>query len=200
MAKGKHIEAARAAAAEQSAHWWQYAQLAAREARAGHTPPAMPLHGIVLGHNEFAILQTEAMYARLWGGDGTYFRNSTFAFGNPAFVVGALAASAIGNAARKRAAQRNAQVTWREHQHVSVIVTNHRFLCHTHSQGWLSFYFNAVSEFYPDLHGWTVNLVFENAVPLQLSGPSTPALSLWSAIGILGPRWADDPRLAPLLG
>lgn len=131
MAKGKQIEAARAAAAEQSAHWWQYAQLAAREARAGHTPPAMALHGIVLGHNEFAILQTEATYARLWGGDGTYFRNSTFAFGNPAFVVGALAASAIGNSARKRAAQRNAQVTWREHQHVSVIVTNHRFLCHT---------------------------------------------------------------------
>ena len=111
-----------------------------------------------------------------------------------------LAASAIGNSARKRAAQRNAQVTWREHQHVSVIVTNHRFLCHTRVRGWLSFYFSGVSEFYPDLHGWNVTLVFENGDPLQLSGPSTPALSLWSAIGILGPRWADDPRLAPLLG
>lgn len=193
------MQTARVEAAEQSAQWWQYAQGAAREALAGHTPPAMPVHGIVLGHDEFAILHTEATYARLWGGDGTYSHNSTVAFGGPAFVVGALAASAIGNSARKRAAQRDAQVLWREHQHVSVVVTNRRFLCHTQAQGWLSFHFDAVSEFYPDLHNWTLTLAFVNAVPLQLSGPPTPALSLWSASGVLGPRWANDPRLAPLL-
>ena len=198
MSKGKQLRAAHEAAAEQSAQWWQYARHSAQLARAGHLPPRIAVQGIVLGHNEHPLLEATAHYARLYGGDGTYYRTSTFAFGSPGFVVGALAASAIGNNARKRAAEQSSQVTWREHQQVPVLVTDQRVLCRTPTRGWLSFWFSGVSEFYPDLHNWAVTLVFTDGVPLQLTGPSTPALSLWFARGILGPSWTEDPRLAAL--
>ncbi|MFD0257139.1 hypothetical protein ACFVH7_02485 [Kitasatospora indigofera] len=45
-------------------------------------------------------------------GDGSYQHNSTFAIGGPAFVIGALAASAIGNANRRRNAELAARPRW----------------------------------------------------------------------------------------
>ncbi|MFG2720094.1 hypothetical protein ACGFW5_17630 [Streptomyces sp. NPDC048416] len=45
-------------------------------------------------------------------GDGRYTHQSVVAFGNPAFVIGSLATSAIGNSARRRAAAQNAQPRW----------------------------------------------------------------------------------------
>ncbi|MER7223690.1 hypothetical protein [Streptomyces rubradiris] len=45
-------------------------------------------------------------------GDGRYRRNDVFAFGNPGVVIGTLAANAIGNAARRRQAERDAQPRW----------------------------------------------------------------------------------------
>ena len=41
-----------------------------------------------------------------------------------------------------------------------------------------------------------MTLGFNDYVPLRLSGPVAPALSLWTATAVLGERWAGDPRLA----
>lgn len=45
-------------------------------------------------------------------GNGRYQHNSVVAVGNPAFVVGSLLGSAVGNSARRRQAARDAQPRW----------------------------------------------------------------------------------------
>lgn len=45
-------------------------------------------------------------------GDGSYTQSSMFAFGGPVFVVGALAANAVGNSVRRNNAARDAQPRW----------------------------------------------------------------------------------------
>lgn len=189
----------RQAIADEGTQWWRYAVESSRALRTGLPRPRLDVHGIVLAPNEHAITQGQALYSRLYGGDGTYYRSSTFALGNPAFVLGAVTATAIGNSARRRAAQRNAAVTWREHQHSPFLITTHRVLCLTAARGWLSFYFSGVTEFHPDLDRWSVVLAFGDADPLQLQGPAAPALALWCGNGILGDRWQADPRLHRLL-
>ncbi|MFI2207516.1 hypothetical protein ACH47Z_44080 [Streptomyces sp. NPDC020192] len=42
-------------------------------------------------------------------GDGSYMHRSVVAFGSPAFVLGSMAGSALGNSARRRAAANDAQ-------------------------------------------------------------------------------------------
>jgi hypothetical protein len=63
----------------------------------------------------------------------------------------------------------------------------------------VSLWFGACTEFYPDLQQWTLTLGFDTTSPVRLHGPAAPALSLWSAYGVLGDAWVDDPRLAALL-
>ncbi|MGW1785204.1 hypothetical protein ACWCQQ_39845 [Streptomyces sp. NPDC002143] len=45
-------------------------------------------------------------------GDGRYRHHNVFAFGSPAFVLGSIATSALGNSARRRAAANDAQPRW----------------------------------------------------------------------------------------
>lgn len=194
----RKVEVAKQNAALEGQQWWEYTRRAASSLRAGVPPPELTMHGLVLKPGEHAILQTGAGYSRLYGTSGQYTRGTTLAVGRPAFVLGALAAQGVANHARRRAAERAAAVQWREHQHAPVIVTTQRFLCNTHARGWLSFWFDHVSEFYPDLPGWTVTVGFEKGEPLRLVGPAAPALALWSATAILGDSWTNDPRLALL--
>lgn len=185
--------------AAQQEWWWRYAVDCARAVRRGIPVAPIAVHGIVLRADETPIAQGAVQYARYYGGDGTYNRSSTFALGHPAFVLGAVAATAIGNSARRIAAERNAVITWREHQQSPFLITTHRVLCQTMARGWLSFWFSAATEFHPDLDNWSVVLAFDGTSPLQLSGPAAPALALWCGRGILGDRWQEDPRLHRLL-
>ncbi|MFB7497138.1 hypothetical protein ACFC09_21045 [Streptomyces sp. NPDC056161] len=45
-------------------------------------------------------------------GDGSYMHQSVVAFGSPVFVLGSMAGSALGNSARRRAAENDAQPRW----------------------------------------------------------------------------------------
>lgn len=114
-------------------------------------------------------------------------------------MFGALAVQGIVNHRRKVAAERKAMEQWRFHQISTVIVTTERLMCSTAPHGMVSFWFGACTEFYPDLQQWTLTLGFDSTYPVRLSGPAAPALSLWSAYGVLGDSWVDDPRLAALL-
>ena len=95
------------------------------------------MYGPVLLANERAVLDVSAIYSRLYGGDGRYYRSSAFVVGHPAALVGALAVQGVLNHHRRVAAEREAAPRWREHQRAQVIATTRRLLCHNTS-GWLS--------------------------------------------------------------
>jgi hypothetical protein len=170
MSKRQQSEVLEQARRDLCNHWWQYARLSANEMLHGTPPPRLAIHGLVLRGDEYCVLQTDAAYSRLYGGSGQYTTGSTFAVGHPAFVLGALATQAMVNQSRRAAAARNAAVQWREHQPVSVLVTNQRLLCNTVARGWLSFWFGGVTELYPDLQSWSLMLAFDEGDPLRLEG------------------------------
>lgn len=182
----------------EASSWWAYACGTARSLRAGDPPAAVSIYGPLLNSGEDGRFSTNMCYSRWYGGDATYTRSNIFAFGSVPFMIGAFGVNELMNQSRKAAAERDAAVQWRETQMASVVVTSQRLLCGT-VQGWLSFWFSAVTEFFPDLDNWTVTLGFEGQTsPLRLSGPPAPAVALWTAHALLGERWQDDPRLERL--
>lgn len=104
------------------------------------------------------------------------------------------------NRRRRKTAEAQGAVQWREHETVAVIVTTHRLVCSLASYGHLSIWHDSVAAIYPDLEQWRLTLGFEDGYPpIRFSGPAAPALSLWCARFVLGPdRWHRDPRLRPL--
>jgi hypothetical protein len=180
-------------------HWWHYAAAAARALRAQYPPPTIRVHGPILRQDEAALLTADANYGRHSAGEGCYDPVSLLAFGRPSVMVGTLTLQGLINRHRKKAAQRDAVPRWRFHTQATVIVTTERLLCNTPEDGQMSFWYGTATEFHPDLHGRTLTLGFEDTDPLRLTGPATPALCLWTAAGVLGERWVNDPRLTPLL-
>ena len=183
-------------AAEQ---WWHYSRGCAAALRAGRPPTTVDVYGPVLEPGEQALLSTEISYSRYCGTDARYSPLALIVAGRPAVMFGALAVQGVVNHRRKVAAERKAAEQWRFHQTCAVITTTDRLICSTAPHGQVSFWFGACTEFYPDLQRWTLTLGFDSTYPVRLSGPAAPALSLWSAYGVLGDAWVDDPRLARLL-
>lgn len=183
-------------AAEQ---WWHYSRGCAAALRAGRPPTPIGVYGPVLEPGEQALLSAEIDYSRFCSGDGRYSPLPLIVAGRPAVMFGALAVQGVVNHRRKAAAAQRAAAQWRYHQTCPVIVTTDRLICTTAAHGMVSFWFGACTEFYPDLQQWTLTLGFDSTYPVRLSGVAAPALSLWSAYGVLGDGWVDDPRLALLL-
>jgi hypothetical protein len=95
---------------------------------------------------------------------------------------------------------RDMQLLWRDLQEVPTIATNYRLMCHLPARGWLSFYYTAVNEFYPDPANWTITFGFENAEPLRLGGLPVPTLAVLTSWCVLGAnRWQNEPGIAGLL-
>ena len=178
--------------------WWDYSRGCAAALRAGRPPTPIEVHGPVLEPGEQALLSAEIDYSRFCGGDGRYSPLPLIVAGRPAVMFGALALQGVVNHRRKTAAAQRAAAQWRLHQTCPVIVTTDRLICTTAPHGLVSFWFGACTEFYPDLQQWTLTLGFDSTYPVRLSGPAAPALSLWSAYGVLGDAWVDDPRLTLL--
>lgn len=182
--------------------WWAYARATARTAYANPdiAPPRIQVYGPVLDRDETALLSTNATYSRFYGEDGSYQHSDLFILGRPTIMIAAMAGNAMLNARRKAHARNAATPCWRSQQPCQIIATNHRLLCNVAVHGWLSFYYDAVTEFYPDLNTWTLTASFDDqCAPLRICGPPVPALSLWAAVGIEGAHWHEDPRLGPLL-
>lgn len=195
-----HHHAPIAAVHDEWQRWWMYAQGAARRYARGIAPPEINVYGPVLAADEVGLLEADLSYSRLYAaGDGRYHKNDMFVVGKPAVMVGALAVNAAINHRRKVVAQRAAEQRWRDQQQIQVTATSHRLLCNTLDQGFESYYYGAVSEFYPDLDGWQITLGFKGkCAPLRLAGPAVPAVCLWTATAVLGERWMTDPRLTRL--
>lgn len=179
--------------------WWHYSRGCAAALRAGRPPTPIAVYGPVLEPGEQALLSAEIDYSRFCSGDGRYSPLPLIVAGRSAVMFGALVVQGVVNHRRKTAAAQRAAAQWRFHQTCPAIVTTERLICTTAPHAMVSFWFGACTEFYPDLQQWTLTLGFESSYPVRLSGPAAPALSLWSAYGVLGEAWVDDPRLA-LLG
>jgi hypothetical protein len=167
--------------------------------QAGHPLTPVNVYGPVLEPGEQALLSTEIGYSRYCGSNARYSPLPLIVAGKPAAIFGALAVQGAVNHRRKLAAEREAVAQWRFQQTCAVIVTTDRLICGTSPHGQVSFWFGACTEFYPDLPQWTLTLGFDSTYPVRLGGLAAPALSLWSAYGVLGDAWVADPRLAPLL-
>jgi hypothetical protein len=166
----------------------------------GNAPQPLHVYGVVLDPGEVAYLQTTAQYSRFYGGNGNYTTSGGFFIGKPGLVLGLMAANAAVNAGRKAAAKRDARPSWRDLQELPVLATNLRLICHLPTKGWMSFYYSAVQEFYPDTANWTITFGFQNAVPLRIGGLTTPTLSVLTAWCVHGNgRWQGEPGIAPLI-
>jgi len=101
----------------------------------------------------------------LYGGDGRYRRSDFIVVGRPAVMVGALAATAVVNHRRKsRGPPRSRSLLARRPARPRSGPTTHRLVCDT-SFGLVDFYYEAATEFYPDLDNWTLTLGFPRLVP-----------------------------------
>jgi hypothetical protein len=185
--------------AEQAKAEWELAQDWVHWLSAGNQPVPLTMHGLILEQGEVAYVTTPMHYSRLYGGSGEYMRSGGFAFGKPGFVLGMMAANAAVNAARRSAARKDMQPLWRDLQELPTVVTNYRIMCHMPPRGWLSFYYTAVQEFYPEPSSWMVTYGFSNAEPLRLGGLAAPTVAVLTAWCLLGAeRWRENPGLAPL--
>lgn len=157
------------------------------------------MFGPVLDADEHGLLEAGLVLSWLYGGNGRYRRSDYFVLARPAVMVGALAVNAAINHRRKVAAQRDTQPSWRDEQTVHTWTTTHRLIWEGRS-GLEHLWYGDVTGFYPDLRRWTLTLdTGDGLPPMRLVGPAVPLVSLWTATAVLGPRWAQDPRLAALL-
>jgi hypothetical protein len=179
--------------------WWRCAQMRAAQFLTGIEPPVIEMYGPVLAADELGLLETDLTVSRLCGCDDSYRRSDVLVLGRPAVMAGALVLSAVVNHRRKIAARRDATPRWRDEHPVHVWVTTHRLICGG-DDGLESLWYNAITQFYPDLQRWSLTMSFDSGYPpVRLVGPAAPMLCLWTATATLGRRWAHDPRLAPLL-
>lgn len=153
--------------------------------------PMQPDWSIILQPGEKAITGGVAHYARFYGMDVSYNQSSAFFMGRPSFVAVGLAATALGNASRRRQAIAMAQAQWREQQVVQTLVTTHRILCQRSDGSWLSFYYSGVTNIDADTGTGTLILQFPDAEPLMLGGPGgmfSAVVAVWALHGHEGLR------------
>lgn len=178
--------------------WWRYTQGCATALICGTEPPAVTVYGPVLEEDERPRVCTTAGISRLLTGDGSYRRSSLLLFGTPSVTLGMLAAQGFVNHRRRQQARREQIPAWRLQRVGTVIVTDRRIMCSGIEGTLLAFWFDGVTEFYPDLAARTVVFAFgDQCEPLRIEGAAAPAVALWSAVGIYGDRWVYDQRLDP---
>lgn len=162
---------ARAIARVQATHWCE-------TLLSGEVLSASENFSLNLESGESLVDQFRAKYARFYGQNVTYRTGGVVAMGSPLFVVGAMLGSSVGNANARAQAQRQAAAQWREIQYVDVFVTDRRLIIPVGGRT-LSFYYDALTAFYPELDAMTLTLDFgDKTEPLQLFSPSIAAASV----------------------
>ena len=182
--------------------WWDYAHGCAAALMKGREPPAHPVHGLILEPGERVRAHAPAVYSRLQRGPAADrgARAPIMAY-NPTLMLGTMAVQALADRRRNRHDAQQAQPEWRLTRPASVITTTERIMCNRPDGGWLSFWYQDLSEHHIDLPQRTLVLAFhhQQCAPVRLQGPATPAIALWSAVQVYGDAWKTDPRLAALL-
>ncbi|NGN82977.1 hypothetical protein [Arthrobacter silviterrae] len=151
----------------------------------GEAPQAVQVWDVVANPGEVFFMDVPADYARHYGMDVTFTQTSGIYFGRPAFVLAGLGLTAMSNAAKRNAANRQAAVQWRERQPCRLVVGNQRLLCQVGGQ-WLSFYFSAVTAVYPEIDNWSLITQYGSTSPLMLSGEHVPSAALFTVLATHG--------------
>ena len=165
----------------------------------GESLPSSDNFNLNLEPDESLLDQYRAKYARFYGQNVTYSTGGVFAMGSPLFVAGALIGSAVSRANARAQAQRMATAQWREIQYVDVLVTDRRLIIPVGGR-MLSFYYDAVAAYYPELNAMTLTLDFgDRTEPLQIFSPgiaATSVLLVRQLKGVEGLR--SHPALKPI--
>jgi hypothetical protein len=149
-------------------------------------PSTVQVWEVVPEPGEVFFFDVPMGYDRYYGQDVTYGRSGGFFFGHPAFVVAGLAASTIGNAARRQSAEAQARTQWREWQEARVLVTNRRLVCLVAGE-WISFHYSAMTAVYPEVRDWALVCEFNGVTsPLRLSGPNAPVAAVMTVFATHG--------------
>lgn len=137
-------------------------------------PPVVSVWDLVLEPGEAIFYDLPITYERYYGQAVSYSQSSGFFFGHPGFVLAGLAATSIGNAARRSSAEAQSRTQWRDWQQTRLLITNRRLVCLVNGQ-WMKFDFGAMVAVYPEIHNWALVCEFSGAPgPLRLSGPNAP--------------------------
>jgi len=176
------VERAANAAAEQADIAWQQARALRATLIEREIPESITVWDVVPRAGESMFYDLSANYARHYGREVAYTQRSGFFFGHPAFVLTGIAATRIGNSARRNAAEMAAQATWREWQQCRVVVSNQRIICQAGGR-WLSFDYGAMVAVYPEVDEWTLICNFgDRSEPLLLSGLSAPIIAVMTLL------------------
>lgn len=170
---------------------WQAARTLTADLAAGRQPPSREVWGIVLEPGESVRLHISADYARFYGINSGYVHTSGFFWGNPAFVLAGVGATAIANSSRRKAAEAASRQRWREVQHTQMFLTERRIICQVNGR-WLSFYYSAVSACYPEPENNSVVFEFHTVEPLLIGGPEAPLAAAYAVWALYGGRGLTD--------
>ncbi|MFD6752284.1 hypothetical protein [Micromonospora gifhornensis] len=166
-----------------------YQQLAAGE------PPPVVYSPDFIGSG-VVYLDAPFTYSRYYGTTVTYEQSSTFAYGRPAFVVGAVVGDLIGNSVARSRAASFAQPQWRDFAYARVILTPTTTWCCLGGL-WLAFDHDVVMGYSVD--GMNALLTFPDVEPLRLGGPSVWCHAVMFAYARFGPdQWQMAPFLHPV--
>lgn len=197
----RHELERRDAARRADAFWWQGARQLAAHLVARQVPPTIDVWDVVRSSpDEHFFHDGPAGYARYYGTNVQYTTHGFVGVGPAAFVAAGLAVTALGNAAARSAAQREAMERWREAAPCRVVVSNRRIVVQVHGR-WLSFYYSGMTAVHPHVGQWSLVCQFSDCEPLMLSGPGALAaavLSVYQTHGADG--LARHPGLAELRG
>lgn len=198
--RGRLTSSERAAAVREET-WqnaWRDAVALRSRLLAQELPPTLALWDVVARSNEEFFCDVPAGYARYYGMTVEYPQSAGFFYGRPAFVLGGLAATAIGNRASRVRAETLAKEQWREHAPCRLVVTNQRLLVHAAGR-WLSFDYATMTAVYPEPTQGALVCEFGGAEPLLLTGMHAPfaaVMTVFRTHGALALR--EHPALVPL--
>ncbi len=152
---------------------------------AGRPLQPLTVWGVVLEDGEQAHFDCQVNYARFYGTDAVYQHVTGLFVGGSGFVAAGVAMTALGNSMRRSQAQAEAIQRWREQEYLRVLATDRRLICLVGGQ-WMSFYYSAVTAFYPEPENQSLVFEFSNAVPLALYGPPVSSLIAYTTHRIHG--------------
>ena len=192
-ARGRFTRAEQAtlAQAQRSAEAWEHARAVRSALLARRVPGEISQWNVVPYEGETFFAEVPLTYARYYGQDVAYQQGSTLAVGSPGFVVGALAVTAMSNAAARSRAAAASVPQWREWQVSQVYLTNRRIVAGVGGR-WLSFDYSAMTAVYPELGSATLVCQFDSAEPLLLSGDAAALAAVLAVMQTRGPDGVRD--------
>lgn len=185
--KGHFTRAELSQMGEKQAHAqaWENARAFRRTLLSGNVPASVDQWNVPPYAGERFFAAVPMTYARYYGQDVHYSSGGGFAYGHPAFVIGAMAVSGIANGIARSNARAQAAEQWRDWQTAHVLVSNRRLVVNA-SGRWLSFDYGAITAVFPEVRELTLVCQFPDSSPLLLQGSHSPLAAIMTTFATHG--------------